>query len=341
MSRPHVQVPTVNLAPHLRRHLQGQLAALCALPGLVGLMLNGGLSRGYADRLSEIDVTIFLEPAMYAVWQEGVAPLTLGICVREGQLYDLKAADYAAEAERTWSPLECWDASYAEVLHDPTGRIAALVAAKLAHKPDPGMAEGPLFRCWWCFRLACDIWVHRQDPLQGHVLAQKAVEALVEALFWANGEHPPHEKWLIHLSRSLAWTPPQWEARLAQALSTGDLSTGNLTAASLRARQAVIEQLWREVDAQVKRQCDPDLPVHVMQRSFYRALERLAAKGALSHAEWEAMLPLSLLNHDPFHPIVQVTDSHVLLLPDALEAVPPDAMYEWHYAVLQAVRRQG
>lgn len=78
---------------------------------------------------------------------------------------------------------------------------------KLADPPRRLQAEGPLFQCWWYFRLAGDIWIHRGDTVQGHAMLNKAATQLIEALFSANCEHVPHEKWLIHFSRSLAWTP--------------------------------------------------------------------------------------------------------------------------------------
>lgn len=42
----------------LRRHLKKMLPEFEALPGVVGLTLSGGLSRGYADRLSKIKAIV-------------------------------------------------------------------------------------------------------------------------------------------------------------------------------------------------------------------------------------------------------------------------------------------
>ena len=108
------------------------------------MTLNGGLSRGYADQLSEIDVTIYLTPEAFDAWESGKTPIATGICVLNGQLYDIKYVDCVAEAARGWEPVTLWDASYAEILYDSQGHLHQLFASKLAHRPEPGEAEGLL-----------------------------------------------------------------------------------------------------------------------------------------------------------------------------------------------------
>src|SRR2546430_8744189 len=38
--------------------------------GIEAVMLTGGVSRGYADEMSELDLTLFLRPATYRLWIE-------------------------------------------------------------------------------------------------------------------------------------------------------------------------------------------------------------------------------------------------------------------------------
>ncbi|MEZ4861923.1 MAG: hypothetical protein R3C14_11465 [Caldilineaceae bacterium] len=111
MVRPHVQLTTTNHSAELRHHLRATLPMLQALPGVVGITLNGGLARGYGDHLSEIDVTIYLTPAHFAQWQRQQSPLALGITKIRGQLYDIKVVDLAAEQTTPWSDNALWDAS--------------------------------------------------------------------------------------------------------------------------------------------------------------------------------------------------------------------------------------
>jgi len=64
------------------------------------------------------------------------------------------------------------------------------------------------------------------------------------------------------MSRSLTWQPAPWEDRLQQAMSTGDVSPG-----SLSARQAVIEELWTDVEQHIIATSFPQFPLHIMQKT--------------------------------------------------------------------------
>lgn len=357
--RPSVQLTTPNDVAALRHHLMTLLPQLQALPGVIGITLNGGLSRGYGDHLSEIDATLYLTNAAYMTWQQGQSPISTGITIlnspqsksandtlvegvnaqskwgKGGQLYDINVVDYQAEVTESWSSDACWDASYAEILYDPDGLIAQLYAEKLANPPAPKEAQALLMSCWWYYRLAGDIWLYRGDALQGHHMMHQAVITLVKALFVANREWIPHEKWLIHMSRTLAWQPADWANRLQQAFGSGD---GDL--AMVEKRQQVIDTLWSEVDYYLIATYSPHLPVHFMQRSFYELLAQLSFDGTMSRATWEQAGGGTLYNVDPFHKVVTVVDDQIHLNRQRLLALGPTTMYEWHFAVVEALRHQ-
>lgn len=46
---------------------------------ILAISLNGGISRGYADHLSEIDLTIYLEEDKYIKWSNSTTPISKGI----------------------------------------------------------------------------------------------------------------------------------------------------------------------------------------------------------------------------------------------------------------------
>ena len=308
MTRPYVQISAENQIDTLRAHLQRMLPRFVAIDGVLGVTLNGGLSRGYADHLSEIDVTLFLASAAYHTWQQDKFPVALGITVLDGQLYDIKIVDIAAEEQRAWEDVALWDASYAQILYDPEGRVQRMFEEKLAQRPDPAAAAGPMMGCWWHFELAAEIWIHRGDVLQGHQMLNQAVDNLVQALFLANREYIPHEKWLLHMSRSLAWQPADWNNRLRAALSTGEMDME-----SVRTRQTIIRQLWTEVDDSIRATFFPDLPVRMMQKSTFDSLKQLVDNSPISVADWQAQTGSGLPNRDPFHPLFRIEDGQILL----------------------------
>ena len=150
----------------------------------------------------------------------------------------------------------------------------------------------------------------------------------------ANQEFIPHEKWLMHMSRTLEWTPVNWPTRLSAAMATGDM-----TVASLQARQTVIEELWNEVDAYVIERYHPNLPVRVMQKTVYDQLSLLAQNGTMTCAEWGSATGAGVPNGDPFYNIITVSDGSLSLDREKLLKMQPDGMYSWHYEVLAAVRQ--
>jgi len=81
------------------------LRRFVALPGLVSITLNGGMSRGYANHLSEIDLTfyLYLTPDAFQAWQRGKMPVTMGITMLDGQLHDIKYLDFLDEQLATGS----------------------------------------------------------------------------------------------------------------------------------------------------------------------------------------------------------------------------------------------
>lgn len=68
-----------NQSDILLGHLNKLLPKLALLKGVVGITLNEGLSRGYADHLSETEITIYLDSDCYRYWHENKASILFGI----------------------------------------------------------------------------------------------------------------------------------------------------------------------------------------------------------------------------------------------------------------------
>lgn len=326
MNRPHVQIDQPSCLESYRRALDALLPRLARVPGLVGVTLNGGMSRGYADALSEIDLTLFTQgdPAL---------PVAQGITRVDGFLYDIKVEDYAACRARPWDMTALWDASYAQVLIDPSGRIEAMLAEKLAARPSARDAAGYLFDSWWHFRLAGDIWKKRGDAAQGHLVLNNAVAPLIAALFAVNGEWVPHEKWLVHFSRSLPWRPEGWTEGLEAALRVSAMD-----AADLARRQGALETLWRGVDRRACALCGWENGLSASQQQAYAALSALAQRGRMPLAAWQARFGAASLKTEPIFSLAHVADGQVVLDRERLLRAQPGDFYDWFYQVVARVR---
>ena len=335
VSRPYVQLNSENIISDLLIQLDKTTEKLKAIDGILGITLNGGLSRGYADHLSEIDIVIYLDKAHYEQWQKGNSPIPLGIVKLDGYLYDIKTVILENEKDRSWDSVALWDLSYSKVLFDPKGHIAELMKDKLSNTSKPSEADGLLWSSYWYYKLAGDIWIHREDALQGHFILSKAVSPLIEALFAANDEYIPHEKWLIHMSRTLNWKPEHWEQRLTKAMSTGDFSIE-----SLIKRQAAIEGIWTDIDLYIKNKEYPDFKLNITQKGCYDLLKFLVEKEIVTVEEWETKASFASLNGDPFYNIVTVDSEKIILDKEKFLSMNPKDMYSWQYEVLEAVREE-
>ncbi len=335
MNRPYVNLSSENIIDDFLAALDKEVERLKLLDGIVGITLNGGLSRGYADHLSEIDIVIYQEKEHFENRQRSVTPLPLGIVKLSGYLYDIKVVDFESEEKRIWDSVSLWDLSYSKILFDPEGKTEQLMNDKLCCTPKVSQAEALLFSAWWYYRLAGDIWIHRGDALQGHYILNKAIVPLIEALFIANGEYIPHEKWIVHMSRSLDWKPQHWEKKLAKALGTGDLSIQNLLD-----RQAAVESLWKEIDEHLVSKEYPEFKLSSSQRHYYSLLKFLVDKGSVTIKEWEALSDINALNFEPFYSMVRIDNDLIILDKDRLLSLRPEDMYYWMYDIVEYVRNE-
>ncbi|WP_416841537.1 hypothetical protein [Haloferax sp. DFSO52] len=331
--RPRPAIDHPNDLQRLREHLESTRQQFESHPDVVGVTLNGGLSRGYGDELSEIDLTLYLTADGYETWTSGRAAVPTGITVVDGQLYDIEIVQMDTFESEPWSDTEQWDRSYAEILYDPEGRLATAFDEHLDSPPGLDRAEGLLFDCWWHFRLTTACWIRRGDAVQAHHVLDNAIDPLVESLFAVNGEYLPHEKWLVNLSRSLDWRPDDWGTRLQSAVATGD---GSMEA--VFERRAAIASLWDDIDRFARDQSGDEIPVRWMQRTFYRALSHLVETERIPHETWDATYGNRLLSMEPFASVVSVEDEMVTLDTTALDALTAEDLYEWHYQVVEAVR---
>lgn len=332
MSRPYVTISINNQIHELLDHLESVIPKFKSLPGVIGITLNGGLSRGFADHLSEIDITFYLECESFKTWQTKKAPIPLGIVKLDNMLYDIKIIKFEGEYNRKYCDIELWDLSYAKILFDPDNKISELFKKKLSTRPDVSEAVNLLWESYWNFKLAGDIWINRGDALQGHFMLNESIKPLIKALFFVNKEHIPHEKWITHMSYTLNWTPNNWKERLIEAMNTE-----NFTVEGLTHRQLAIKSLWNEIDNFIKDECYPGFNLACHQKSFYDLLKYLVKRENISIDEWGKMSNLSILNMDPFHMITEIHEDRIILNKERLLSIKTEDLYSWHYEIVRSV----
>lgn len=317
-------------------HMNAHLDMFTSLSGLVGITLNGGLSRGYGDHLSEIDLTIYLDSPAFAAFSSGRLELKEGICVIDKQLYDIKVVDFDSEKQRTFSPIvELWDLSYARILYDPNNLIAPMIEDKLKTKITFDHMGGPMFDAWWHFRLAGDIWIHREDAVQGHMMLNEAAKSLLKTLYIANLAYVPHEKWLAHMIQDLDWLPYEHGELKKLLFSTGDLSLQ-----SVIQRQADINDIWDRVNNYALEATDDKTGIDMTMGFFFNRTLKVLEKDSYTLEEFEEIAPLRSIHSDPLAEFVKVVEDRVVVDRSKFMSLDKDSMYSWHYQVAKAVQGQ-
>jgi len=334
MERPYVNLKSENTIQKMLKALKKSLNMFTALDGVVGITLNGGLSRDYGDYLSEIDVTIFLHEKQFSDYKNGNYPFALGITMIDGYLYDIKPVSFEQELKKDYESIALWDLSYAKILFDPIGEIADFIKQKLSKPVDILQASGFLWSAYWSYKLAGDIWIHRQDGVQGHFTFNNVINPLISALFIANEEYIPHEKWLVHMSETLAWKPDDWEMRLM-----GAMNTGNFSIQSLKDRQNYIDALWNDINRKI---CDLSKfysELDFTQKQSYETLIKLLRTSEYTIDEWEAVSGLDSLNYEPIHSIFKRIGDKIVLDKGSLLSLKPEDMYVWMYKIAVEARK--
>ena len=332
MKRPYVQAKGMNRVQELKEELRKHLPLFQQYEGLAGIMLDGGMSREFADSLSEIDVVLFLHRKQFDQYHNQLTPTALGITMMDHYLYDIKLCCYEEEMERPYGQVELWDLSYAQILYDPKGELQHLFDMKLIETVEPDSASGYLFDAWWLYRLAGDIWIAREDCVQGHFVLNSAIKPLLSALYVINGEYIPHEKWLVHMSRSLMWLPENYEQQLEHLFCVKDFSLE-----SLKERQAVFQQIWTKLDEKLCSMSDCPAGLNLMHKGSYQALYELYEKGEISVADWTKCHSIEELNYDPLHKLAKLERDSIVFQYDRLQILTERDMYSWFYQIVKTL----
>ena len=242
MTRPQPTITSQNQCDAFREKAKGFAERFAACEGVVGVLLTGGAARGYADRYSELDLAVYLTQPHFDDWTRyGEAPFPEGDSWQEGWHVDFDYSCYEDEMAAEWEHGKRWDHSYAVVLYDPQGLMREMLEKKAVLTPEEKdrltMRHLVLYGEYFC-DLVTPSWLHRGDVLAAHHGLNTALDSLIRAVFLANDELIPFEKWTLNLSYTLAWAPPGWREKVEQALLVREISP-----ADVERRRALIGDL--------------------------------------------------------------------------------------------------
>ncbi len=232
MTRPRPTVSSISKYDAYFRQARECASRFADHEGVVGVLLTGGVARGYADHFSELDLAVYLARPHFDDWtRRGLAPFPEGDSCLDGWHVDFGYLCYEDEIEAEWEHTRRWDRSYAVILHDPQGWMREMLARKavLTEEDKRSLTSRHLilYGDYFC-DLVVPSWLHRGDMLAVHHCLNVALDSLIKTVFLANDELVPFDKWTLNLSYTLAWTPRDWRERVERALLVQEVSRADV-----------------------------------------------------------------------------------------------------------------
>ena len=306
---------------------------------IIGVVLVGGLSRGYGDELSEIDLRFFLHKQDFEKWMSRGAAFPSGDSLFKGQYVDFDFVCFEDEMDEEWSDYKVWDASTAKILYDPKGLIRDLFRLKIVFptkKKEALLMKYVLTYGIYFYDLVVQQWQHRGDLLAAHHCLNRVLDSLIKTVFLVNDEFIPFEKWALNLSYSLPWLPKDWEKRITEAMLVQEISV-----VDIERRRSIIAALFTDVYCKLvgKERCDLDW----IELIKYEALMTLHQTKRMKFEEFQtrygASLGTSMLVMEPLYSLLNVKEKegvkYVCFDEEKLKNLNWDAFLDWDQRLLR------
>ncbi|MEM3458986.1 MAG: DUF4037 domain-containing protein [Candidatus Bathyarchaeia archaeon] len=238
-----------------RKAAEQLVSRISSFDGVVGIVFLGGLVRGFADRFSDLDVTVFLGDA-----DEGLVRRVRGVVSEVEKRFGVETdvmVHVLSEFRRwRWDEADRWELSRAEIVYDPKGEVKRIFEDKLRLPKDLWTKRIAVCAEYlrWC---ACppregvgtvaESWIERGDLASAHYCLDYALELLIRLVYALNKEFLAPPKWRIHYAYRLKWLPKDYEKLVKEAMTVKSLSVKEFNR-----RLEAIRKLWSNITPKIK-----------------------------------------------------------------------------------------
>ena len=224
------------------RRIANNNASSLICDDLTGIVLLGAVVRGYFDEAADIDIAVYKRPgSQFAIPEKFFK-------IEEIELH-IWLSDFENERTSAWDMAKRWTFSLCQVVHDPSGEVARLIAAKVPLQADERrwlLMSGLVLSEWYINRLT-ELWLQRGDPLSAQAMFQVGLEYFYEMLFGLNDSLVPDRKWRTYCVQRLRRLPADFSLHLQETLLLHEIST-----AEQQRRKAAFMAMWRELQPTVE-----------------------------------------------------------------------------------------
>ncbi len=341
MTRPRPTVTSSNDHDAFFQKAQEFADRFATCDGVMGVLLTGGVARGYADHFSELDLAVYLTRAHFEDWtRRGMAPFPEGDSWLDGWHVDFDYFCYEGEIEAEWEHTKRWDRSYAVILQDPQGLMREMLARKaiLTDEEKQRLTSRHLilYGEYFC-NLVVPSWLHRGDLLAAHHCLNIALNSLIKAVFLANDELIPFDKWTLNLTYTLPWMPQGWRERVEQAMLVREVSH-----AEVGRRCSLIRDLFAQCR---ERLLGPKTEgLDIIEARKLEILRHVRERGAVLTSEFDQRFGLRRAIQSPLFHLLrrEMRESEEWLVSDEEQlqqyaALDFEGFLEWDRALLRAL----
>lgn len=243
-----------NLLNQFKPVAERLVSEISSVKSVSSIILLGGLTRGFMDKFSDLDIMVLLETFDNSLKQR---VRKIGA---KAELTDLdldleiySTADFRAEA---WDDMDRWEYSHAKVAFDPEGEIGKIITDKLK-VPESFWTERIAVHVehlkWYCCPpdetagTISEAWMERGDLTAAHYCLNYALEVMLELAFALNHEFVPAPKWRLYYSYKLRRLPEGFKKDMEEALKVESFSLKEL-----RRRLKAIRVMWSKIVPIVK-----------------------------------------------------------------------------------------
>jgi len=220
---------------------------------VLGVVLLGGAARGYADELSEIDLSIFFSKRRFG-------KIPSGEHIWRGYLLDNDLYVYRNEIKAQWSQEKRQAFSEGKILFEKRKQMTRLLGTKLAL--NAAERRNVIIESLLFFEDRIEdadvVWPKRGHLPSAHYALNRAVEYLLRILYAYNHKFLPGDKWRLYYSYHLPWLPRGYPEHMSRAMTVR-----NLTRTNLRRRVLALKRL----DQALRRRLNQD---RILPRNVYR-----------------------------------------------------------------------